>query len=207
MHPNPAFRATDVLRSMAFAHERGFGILTVNAEPYPLSSHIPFVLSEDGAQVRAHLVRSNPIVTLLETGDTRAMLNVAGPDGYISPDWYGEPDQVPTWNYVAVHLKGVLRKISDENLEAHLDELTAQFENRLEPKLPWTSAKLSPEKHQRLMRALVPVEMELHEIDSTWKLNQNKPDAARLAAAEAVAASQIGQELAYLASLMKDPPG
>ena len=33
-------------------------------------------------------------------------LIVEGPEGYISPDWYGVADQVPTWNYVAVHLVG-----------------------------------------------------------------------------------------------------
>jgi len=206
MHPNPAFRRTDLMRSCAFANERGFGVLTINAQPYPLSSHIPFLLSEDLATVEGHLVRSNPIVSVLEEVPQRVMLVVSGPDGYISPDWYDQPDQVPTWNYVAVHLKGVLTLKPKEELSGHLDRVSAHFENRLADKEPWTQAKMSPDVLERMKTAIVPFEIELHEIDATWKLNQNKEDAARLAAADIVAKSEIGQELSYLAALMKDPP-
>ena len=34
-----------------------------------------------------------------------------GPHAYISPSWYESADVVPTWNYVAVHVSGVLRLI------------------------------------------------------------------------------------------------
>ena len=90
----------------------GFGVLAVgNGEAdVPLLSHVPFIVAEDGAAVHAHLVRANPIARLLAAGERPAVLAVSGPDGYVSPDWYGaEPDQVPTWNYVAVHLRGTLR--------------------------------------------------------------------------------------------------
>lgn len=206
MHPNPAFRRTDVMRSCAFAKERSFGVLTVNAQPYPLSSHIPFVLSDDLAKVEGHLVKSNPIVALSQEGPQRVMLNVSGPDGYISPDWYNTPDQVPTWNYVAVHLKGVLTLTPDADMDAHLDRVSGQFESRLPEKTPWTRHKMTPDVLTRMKAAIIPFEIELHEIDATWKLNQNKDDAARLAAAEIVATSEIGHELAYLAALMRDPP-
>lgn len=206
MHPNPAFRRTDLMRSCAFANERSFGVLTINADPYPLASHIPFKLSDDYATVEGHLVRSNPIVAVLQEGPQRVMLNVSGPDGYVSPDWYNEPDQVPTWNYVAVHLKGVLTLKPAEDLRAHLDRISAQFEHRLVGKPAWTTDKMTPDVLARMMAAIVPFEIELHEIDATWKLGQNKSDAARVAASEAIAASEIGHELNYLASLMKDPP-
>ncbi len=206
MHPNPAFRRTDLMRSCAFANERSFGVLTINAQPYPLSSHIPFILSDDFATVEGHLVRSNPIVSVLKDGPQRVMLVVSGPDGYISPDWYDTPDQVPTWNYVAVHLKGVLKLKPAEDLDGHLDRVSAHFENRLAGKAPWTKDKMSSDILERMKVAIVPFEIELHEIDATWKLNQNKEEAARLGAAELVAQSEIGHELSYLAALMKDPP-
>ena len=73
----------------------------------PLLSHLPFIVAEDGAAVHAHLVRANPIARLLAAGERPAVLAVSGPDGYVSPDWYGaEPDQVPTWNYVGGALEG-----------------------------------------------------------------------------------------------------
>jgi len=60
--------------------------------------------------VHAHLVRSNPIAQCLRAGERKAVLAVSGPDAYVSPDWYARmPDQVPTWNYVAVHLRGTRR--------------------------------------------------------------------------------------------------
>lgn len=56
-------------------------------------SHIPFQLSDDGTHVEAHLVRSNPILKLLDAPQP-AKLVVSVADCYVSPDWYGVPDQV-----------------------------------------------------------------------------------------------------------------
>ena len=103
MHPNPVFRAEDRARHVEFARDRAFGVLALSAEEGPLLSHVPFLLSEDGSMADLHLVRSNPVVRALHEPQ-RAKIAVQGPDAYISPDWYGVEDQVPTWNYVAVHL-------------------------------------------------------------------------------------------------------
>ena len=97
MHPNPIFRKTETAKNIAFARMRCFGILSVNSDDGPLLSHIPFILTEDGASLEAHLVRSNPILRLLDTPQ-KAVIAVSGPDAYISPDWYLVADQVPTWN-------------------------------------------------------------------------------------------------------------
>ena len=118
MHPNPVHRPATPERNLAFARERGFGVLAVAGDEGtggPLLSHIPFLVAEGGGAVHAHLVRANPIARLLAAGERPAVLAVSGPDGYVSPDWYGpEPDQVPTWNYVAVHLRGTLRLRPEE---------------------------------------------------------------------------------------------
>ncbi|QHQ36690.1 FMN-binding negative transcriptional regulator [Algicella marina] len=204
MHPNPAYRRTGEDRSLAFAGERGFGILTVNGPDAPLAAHIPFDLTADGKMLEAHLVRSNPIWRALETPLPARMI-VSGADGYISPDWYAAEDQVPTWNYVAVHLTGTVRRLDADELTAHLARLSARFEDRLLPKKPWTLYKMSDEVMARFLRMIAPVRLEIDNIDSTWKLNQNKPDAMRLNAAKHVAQS-IGVELAELSTLMRRPP-
>ena len=67
MHPNPVFHDADAARNLAFARDRGFGVLAMNAPEGPLISHVPFVLSGDGASVALHLVRSNPIARLLDS--------------------------------------------------------------------------------------------------------------------------------------------
>jgi len=205
MHPNPAFRKPGTPRNIAFARERGFGMLTVAGPDGLLASHIPFVLSEDGQWWEAHLVRSNPIVRLLST-PVAALVAVSGPDGYVSPDWYGVADQVPTWNYVAVHLRGTLRQLEPETLQPHAARLSAQFEERLRPKAPWTEDKMAPGVADKMRRMIVPVGMEVAQIDGTWKLNQNKDTPVREAAAREIAGSGIGSELATLSTLMRDPP-
>ena len=140
--------------------------------------------------------------------NVEAVLAVSGPDSYVSPDWYGTDtaDQVPTWNYVAVHIRGTLRRRPDETLRAHLDALSARFENELRPKAPWTPAKVSPDQLATLMRSIMPVELSVESVDGTWKLNQNKDDSVRLRAAGHVESDGYGQETADLACLMRNPP-
>jgi transcriptional regulator len=202
MHPNPAFQGDPAEINLAFARTRGFGTLCLNGPEGPMLSHVPFVLNADGTEAEMHLVRSNPIARAV-TGPTRAVLAVTGPDGYVSPDWYGMPDQVPTWNYVAVHLRGSLSPADTEDLRAHLDTVSAHFEDRL-PKTPWTTDKMTPDTMDRMMRQILPFRFTVAEVQGTWKLNQNKTEAARLGAATAIAASPVGQELADLAELMRN---
>jgi len=210
MHPNPVHRPAIPERNLAFARERGFGVLAVSRDEGtggPLLSHLPFLVSEDGAAVHAHLVRANPIARILAAGERPAVLAASGPDGYVSPDWYGpEPDQVPTWNYVAVHLRGTLRLRPEAALHPHLDALSARFEGELLPKPPWRTSKVSPDRLTSMMRAIVPIELAIETVDGTWKLNRNKTDVVRLRAAEHMAAEGFGQEVALLALLMRSPP-
>lgn len=110
MHTNRTFRNIPDQLSLQFAATRGFGALCINGDPMPLLAHIPFCLNDDRTEAELHLVRSNPIVHALKTTGP-ALLSVSGPDSYISPDWYGIDDQVPTWNYVAVHLHGRLEQL------------------------------------------------------------------------------------------------
>ena len=198
MHPNPAFRGTPEAEALAFALSRGFGTLTVNGAEVPLLAHVPFCAAGDALE--CHLVRSNPALRALPA---RAVLAVTGPDGYVSPDWYGLADQVPTWNYVAVHVEGQAEPLPAAELRAHLDRLSAAFEARLD-KAPWTTAKMTPEVLERMMRAIVPVRLTVEAVRSTFKLGQNKQPEARLAAAERIGGG-VGSELAALASMMRDP--
>ncbi len=205
MHPNPAFRTASAERNLAFARARGFGVLTAAGPDGPLAAHVPFVLSDDGGRLEAHLVRSNPLWRALAE-PLPALMIVSGPDGYVSPDWYGIDDQVPTWNYVAVHLRGSLARLPDAALRQHLDRLSAANEGRLLPKPPWRTGKMPADLLARMMRMIAPVALTIDAVDGTWKLSQNKADPVRLAAAEALDKAGPGQEIASLAALMRQPP-
>lgn len=202
MHPNPAFRQTGEQANLAFAKEIGFGMLAVNDSHGPLISHIPFILSEDGNYLEAHLVRSNPILRLL-TSDQPAVLAVSGPHGYLSPDWYEVDDQVPTWNYIAVHLRGKLKRLPDDRLHDILVRLSAEMEARLAPKNPWLIKKMDQSVYTRMSRQIVPVAMDVSSIEGTWKLSQNKSDEVRLSAANALEKAGFGSEIQALARFMR----
>ncbi|MEM6385446.1 MAG: FMN-binding negative transcriptional regulator [Pseudomonadota bacterium] len=200
MHPNPAFRGESRDDHLTFARARAFGTLAVNAEPAPLLAHIPFLIAGTGESADLHLVRSNPIARL---GATAAVLSVTGPDGYVSPDWYGIGDQVPTWNYVAVHLRGRLEPLPHGTMRDMLDRQSAHFEEALTPKLPWTTSKMTPKVLDRMMRQILPFRLHVEEVTGTWKLNQNKDDTVRLRAADRIEEG-AGSELGTLARLMRD---
>lgn len=202
MHPNPAFRKPAPEDNLAFARHRGFGQISINGGFGPLGAHVPFVLDKTGTAAFLHLVRSNPILAALDQ-PVPALLAVSGPDAYVSPDWYDLPDQVPTWNYVAVHLRGGLERLPETRLGEVLDLLSDAFESRLAPKAPWRASKMDDQVRARMMRAIVPLRLNVEDVQGTWKLSQNKPDAARLGAADAIAGS-VGQERDALAELMRD---
>lgn len=206
MHPNPLFRKADFEQNVAFARDRSFGSLSVNGADGPMLAHIPFRLTPDGRSLEAHLVRSNPIARALSDGEVPAVLAVSGGDGYVSPDWYGIDDQVPTWNYLAVHLRGRLRLLPEAELQGVLDRLSAAMEARLAPKPVWSLDKMSEDVMRKMMRQIIPVAMRVDQVEGTWKMSQNKPEDVRMRAAEAMEQSGFGLNSLWLAEKMKDPP-
>lgn len=204
MHPNPVFHSQAHQKDIAFVRERAFGTLVANGDPVPMMSHVPVLLSEDGSEVLIHLVRSNPIARALKT-PLKARIAVTGPDGYISPDWYGVADQVPTWNYVTVQITGELERLPQDDMRRVLDQQSAFFEARLAPKPPWHADKMTPEVLERMMRMIVPCRMQVDDIAATWKLSQNKDTGARLSAAAAVTGG-LGSDLHTLSELMETSP-
>ena len=200
MHPNPAFRKTAADRNLAFARARGFGVLSVNGPEGPLMAHVPFLLSDDGTMADLHLARSNAVIA---AGlPARAILAVIGPDAYISPDWYEVEDQVPTWNYIAVHLRGTLVQLPDEEMDGHVNALSDRFEARLAPKPVWKSTKMGDGVMDRMKRMILPFRLNITTVDGTWKLNQNKTPAAR--AGVIVALDAQGGAQAEIARAMRD---
>lgn len=203
MHPNQSFRQTSEEENLAFARQRGFGTLCLNHENGPLLSHIPFVVSEDGSYLEAHLVRSNPI--LKQLADPKpAVIAVSGGDSYVSPDWYGVEDQVPTWNYVAVHLRGKLTKLPQDELKGILDRLSNHNETQLHPKPVWTLDKLTAETYRKLSIQIVPIRLDINDVQGTWKLAQNKAAGAIHGAADGIEKARLGQETGTITTLMRN---
>jgi transcriptional regulator len=205
MYVHPAFHA-ERTTSLAFAAARGFGLFVTCEAGRPVVSPLPFHLhyaSDGSPRVAFHVARANDLARLAQAGGDW-MLSVMGPDTYVSPDWYASPDQVPTWLYQAVQLAGPVRAMSDEELTAHLDDLSERFERPLAPKPVWTADKVSSGRRKMLMKAILGIEMTVESVEGSFKLNQHKTDADQVRVAAALcaqadpAARAIGERMVAL---------
>lgn len=204
MYTPPPFRP-DRAASLAFAEARGFGLACAWNGARPIASPLPFYLSyaADGTpRLAFHVARHNPLVKLAD-GITPWLLAVTGADAYVSADWYVSADQVPTWLYQAVHLSGPVRLLSDDELATQVDTLSAKFENRLLPKRPWTSAKMTAARLEAMKKAIVGLEMTVDEVEGSFKLNQHKSETDYAAVAGSLA-GQADAGAQQIAQLMRD---
>ena len=178
MHPDRRFAWDDREAMLGFVRDIAFCTVCVDG---PALVHAP-VIVDPPDRIRFHISRANRASAAME--GARAVVSCLGPDAYISPDWYGAPDQVPTWNYVAVEAEGPLRRLEVEELVQLLDDLSAENEARLAPKPAWTRAKMSPARFDGLLKAIVGYELTIEALRGTRKLGQNKRESERAGAAE-----------------------
>lgn len=187
MHPNQGFRWEDRAAMRDLVAGVGFGSLFAATPDGPRVAHLPAVWDGDDRLI-FHLARGNALTRHLD-GAT-ALFSVIGPDGYVSPDWYGlDHNQVPTWNYLAVELEGTVKKLVEAGLIAQIDALAAAQEAQLAPKPAWTRAKMDAKAFAALLRGITGFAMTIQAWRGTIKLGQNKPEGARLAAAERLASA------------------
>jgi len=187
MHPSPAFRVEDEAVLLAHLAARPFVTLAAVVEGRPVVAHAPVVVRRlaDGLALDFHLSRGNALAPALAVG-FRAVAVSLGPEAYVSPDWYDDKDQVPTWNYVSVEAEGPVMALDDVGLVALLDALSAQEEGRLLPKRPWTRAKMSPGKFEKMTRAIIGARLTVERLEGITKLSQNKPQADRVGVIDAL---------------------
>ena len=196
MHPSPDFAWTDREAMLAFIAEVGLCTISVDG---PAIVHAPVVVAAPD-RLLFHVARRNPAAPALE--GARAVISCLGSDAYVSPDWYGTDDQVPTWNYVVVEAEGPLRRLGEAELAAQLDALAEVEEAKLAPKPPWTRAKLSEARFAALLKGINGYEMRVESLRGTRKLGQHKSRAERDGAADGLARFDP-----VMAALMRGEPG
>lgn len=196
MNPNPTFRWEDREAMLAFVGDISFAHVFAQTPDGPRVAHVPVGVTREG-NLRFHLARSNALTKHLD--GLVAIASVAGPEAYISPDWYGSDDQVPTWNYMAVEAEGRVRRLDETDLVALLDELSAAHEARLLPKKPWTRAKMTPGRFEKMLPVIVGFELAVEILRGTSKMGQNK----RVAEIEGAAAGLEAAGRSSVAMLMR----
>ena len=162
------------LRAHAFAT-----IISAEEGGAPRATWIPFVIEGTPARpvIFGHLARLNDQWRTWNP-DTPMLALFQGPHHYISPSWYSSAPNVPTWNYLAVQVRGRPRLLEDQvEVEAMLGRLVAQFEAGRET--PWKLADQPARYRSGMARGIVGFELLIEEITGAWKLSQSKSAADR----------------------------
>lgn len=187
MHPAAAFHVADEARLLAHIAAYPFATVAAAVDGRPFVAQSPVVVRRlaGGLGLDFHLSRGNGLAPHLAQG-FRAVVLCAGPDAYVSPDWYAAADQVPTWNYLSAEAEGPVAALDEAGLVGLLDDLSAQAEAKLAPKPAWTRAKMSPGRFEAMLRGIVGARLTVERLEGTWKLSQNKSEADRAGVAAAL---------------------
>lgn len=173
-----AFEEDDAARQVDFVQRYPFANLVSVSDGAPFVTHLPLLcVTEDGrpAKLCGHMARANPQWRHFANQST-ALAIFSGPQGYVSPAWYGTPG-VPTWNYAVVHIAGIVRLINDPSQTvALLEQMTSAFESPMSQ--PW-QADYSTPRTTKLLESIVGFELDITAVTGKFKLSQNRPAADR----------------------------
>lgn len=162
--------------ALAFVRANSFAVLVSTEESgLPFATHVPLLLDASGQKLIGHLARANPHWKLFD--GTRAALAVfSGPHAYVSPRWYASAPQVPTWNYVAVHVMGKPRIVEDGALVRDMLDKLGQANEGDYPNA-WSFTALPEAYVEGMIRGIVAFEIPIESVEGKAKLSQNKNDA------------------------------
>jgi len=170
MYRPHAFAVDDVAVLQEVLRRRVFVTFAALQDSALRFAYAPIIVDPDG--VRFHLAMRNPLASLEDRA--RVSLSALAADAYVSPDWYRTIVTVPTWNYIAVEGEGVVRRLSREELRTLLADLSAQEEQKLAPKPPWTMDKVSPERTEAMMNVIQGFALSFERLEGKFKLSQDK---------------------------------
>lgn len=166
------FKVNDVEEIREFVQQNSFATLITTKKGKPIATHLPMQLikEEDNYFITGHMAYGNPQWrTFLDSADTLVLFQ--GPHAYISSSWY-EQENVPTWNYQAVHVYGKAAILSKEELIKDLTLLLEKYEgNRKNPVL-WET--LSPSLLEKELKGIVGFKIQVEEIQAAYKMSQNR---------------------------------
>lgn len=159
------FEISDNNEIMSFIQTNGFGQLISTLDGKHFATHIHFLLNAEKDKLLAHIAKKNPQHNQLDGQDV--LVTLQGPHGYISPSWYSSPG-VPTWNYQAVHIYGMCKIVTNEEILASIvNSLTVKYESKFDE--PW-----KPNYKATMLGAIIGLEISIVEIQCKYKLSQNR---------------------------------
>lgn len=185
-----------VLHSLVRAHPlgtwatQGDGELVVN--------HVPFILDSSRGEcgtLMGHVARANRVWQVFSKA-VHSVIVFQGAESYITPSWYpskhAHGKAVPTWNYAVVHAHGLPVVVDDKSwLLNHLDQLTDLHE--ADQALPWKVSDAPPDYIEKMVSAIVGIEIPIAKLVGKWKVSQNRSTSDKLGVVAGLLAKESPQ--------------
>lgn len=170
------FQSTNIEEIKDFIKANSFGILVSHNGGLPWATHIPLLLetgvSTSETILSGHISKSNKQYEHFIDND-KVLVIFSGPHAYISSSWY-DHENVPTWNYVAVHLYGTIKIIEGENLREKLSNMVDNYEG--ERKDAISLKKMTPAYVDAHINGIIGFEIVVDDIQAAYKLSQNRDE-------------------------------
>lgn len=180
MHIPSKFKQNDEKQLKSMMREYPFATLITHSESGIEATHLPVIITNTQGKdiVQAHIAKANNIWQSTKEG-ADVLLIFNGPNCYISPNYYPTKKEsgkaVPTWNYVAVHVRGKIAFIHDEQwIYNMIDALTTEHE--YEQETPWSMSDAPQSYIKKMLPAIVGIEITIDSMEGQWKLSQNQPE-------------------------------
>lgn len=174
MYIPPQYKNENLSEVKEFLKQNSFGILVSQVDGKPWATHIPLELDtdENGQDMLvSHISKANPQWT--QFADQEAVLCIFnGPHSYVSSSWYKE-EEVPTWNYIAVHVYGTLQILGEAAVLDAMHKLVDKYEENSE--CPVSIDKLSP-KTMRQVKGVIGFKIAITEIQAAKKISQGREE-------------------------------
>ncbi|MFL0372033.1 FMN-binding negative transcriptional regulator [Bacillus safensis] len=166
------YKVTNINEIWDFVKENSFGTIVTTRKGKPIATHLPLQLVQEGDTyfITGHIAYGNPQWRTFETSED-VLVMFQGPHAYISSSWYKQ-ENVPTWNYQAVHVYGTASILNEEELKQDLTSLLQKYEKHRENPVLWD--RLSPQLLGQELKGIVGFKIRVQEIQAANKLSQNR---------------------------------
>ena len=174
MYNLPHFKEKDRQVILKFLNDYPFAFLTGSfASGKQVATQIPVLAEERSGKLilQGHIMRNTDHHKAFAE-NPQALLVFTGPNCYVSASWYTNPQSGSTWNYMSVHIRGMLNFLPEEGLINLMKKLTLRFENN-DSTSPTIYDNLPSEYVSKMLPAIIGFELEADSLENVFKLSQN----------------------------------
>ena len=168
------FKITDANEISEFIEKNSFGTIVTTKQGKPIATHLPlgFRKVEEDHYITGHMAYGNPQWRTFENAED-VLVMFQGSHAYVSSSWY-EQENVPTWNYQAIHIYGTASILNEEELQQELAKMLQKYEQHREN--PVLMDNLSPNLLKTELKGIVGFKIKVREIQAAYKLSQNRKE-------------------------------